>query len=226
MKHSDAIGYKWVENLSVDVAEVEAEFRAEADLYDEKVQEWDYRIPRDSTELLLRLVPKSAKILEAGCGTGLPDAHHHAAGYTRLHGCDLSAEMLEIARALGIHERLVKTDLYQPLPFDDREFDAVTCLGTLSFLADAEPTLREFCRVTNHCGIVLFSQRRDLYEERDYAGTCRRLEAEGLWRRELHSDWRLYLPNHPAYADRMTVGYFAYRVNHLRTQQKHSHEGI
>lgn len=209
---SDDIGFRWASNPTVDVAAVEAEFEEEAARYDENLRAWDYRVPRDSTEILAQYVARSSKVLEAGCGTGLIGEAHRQVGYRNLSGCDLSAAMLEIAEAKGIYGKLRRVDLTQHFPYEDDEFDAVTCLATLSYIEDAEFTFREFCRITRPAGIVFFSHRRDLFETRNCLALCYRLEQEELWKKELHSDWKPYLPGHPAYTDELQVGYFVYRV--------------
>jgi predicted TPR repeat methyltransferase len=206
------IGYRWAARPAVDTAEVEAEFAEEAAQYECNLRAWDYRVPHDSTDIFSQYVPRSAKILDAGCGTGLIGLTYEQVGYHNLFGCGLSAPMLEIARAKAIYRGLVRADLCRRLPYDDNAFEAVTCLATLGYVEDAEPTFREFCRVTNPGGIVFVSHRQDLFVERDCLALCDRLEHEGLWQRVLYSDWKPYLPGHPAYMDKLRVGYFVYRV--------------
>jgi len=212
MKPSENIGHRWASEFSVVPSEVEAEFDAEAAEYDQQLKDWGYRVPEDGTKILAEYVPRSAKVLDAGCGTGLIGAALQILGYGKLYGCDLSRAMLEIAKSKGLYKQVLHADLCQRLPYDDGDVDATTCLATLSFIEDAEPAFREFCRVTRHEGIVVFSHRRDLFEARDCLALCQRLERAGLWRRERHSDWHPYIPGHPAYTDKLKVGYFVYRV--------------
>lgn len=212
MQPSDNIGDRWASEFTVEPSEVEAEFDAEAAEYEQHLKDWDYRVPEDGTKILAGYVRRSARVLDAGCGTGLIGDALHILGYGKLYGCDLSQAMIEIAKSKGIYKQLLHADLCQVLPYEDDEFDATTCLGTLSFFENAEPAFREFCRVTRREGIIVFSHRRDLFETRDCLALCQRLEQAGLWRRELHSDWNAYLPGHPAYVDKVRVGYFVYRV--------------
>jgi len=212
MQSSENTGHRWASGFSVEPNEVEADFDAEAAEYEQHLKDWDYRVPEDSTKILTRYVPRSAKVLEAGCGTGLVGAAHYALGYQNLYGCDLSSAMLGLAKSKGIYKQLLHADLCQRLPYEDDDFDATTCLGTLSFFDDAEPAFRELCLVTRRGGFIVFSHRRDLFESRDCLVLCQRLERAGLWKRELQSDWNAYLPGHPAYADKVRVGYFVYCV--------------
>ena len=147
MKPSENIGDRWASEFSVEPAEVEAEFDAEAAEYDQQLKDWDYRVPEDSTKILTDYVSHSAKVLDAGCGTGLVGAAQYAQGYRNLYGADLSNGMLEVAKSKGIYTELRRADLCQRLPYEDDSFDATTCFATLSFIEDAEPTFREFCEL-------------------------------------------------------------------------------
>jgi SAM-dependent methyltransferase len=69
-----------------------------------------------------RAVPRGARVLDVGCGTGrvsLALAENEAA---RVWGVDSSPEMLDVARAKGVH---VKRARAESLPFKDAWFDAV-----------------------------------------------------------------------------------------------------
>lgn len=212
MAKNSATGQKWAQTPPTNSKEVEEEFKQQAHNYEEYITDWGYSTPQDSTDILNEFVPKDAHILEAGCGTGLPDQYHYDAGYKHLSGCDLSQEMLDIAKQKNIHHELKKADLSSSLPFETDQFDALTCLGTLTYIKDIEPTLKEFCRVTKSGGKVIFSHRNDLYEELDLAGLFAKLESEGLWHKISQSPWKLYLPDHEAYGDKIKVGYFVYQV--------------
>lgn len=212
MRESDNIGHRWASDVIVDPIEVEAMYDAEADDYEQQLNEWNYRVPEEGTEILLTYVPKTSKLLDAGCGTGLIGTSVYRRGYREIHGCDLSRAMLDGARSKRVYKGLVHANLCARLPYAEGAFDAVACLGTLGFIEDAEPVFREFCRVTCAGGVICFSQREDLFESRGCLEICRALEEERLWSREWHSDWRPYIPGHPAYTDRLRVGYFVYRA--------------
>ncbi len=69
-----------------------------------------------------RAVPRGARVLDVGCGTGrlsLALAQNEGA---RVWGVDPSPEMLEVARAEGVH---VKQARAESLPFKNAWFDAV-----------------------------------------------------------------------------------------------------
>ncbi len=179
--------------------------------YEETVRQWNYRIPHDSVNILKQHLPLTANILEAGCGTGLPDQLHYNAGYKNLWGCDLSEGMLAIAAQKNIHQELKPVDLNGPLPYGNDVFDAVTCLGTLAYINDNESALREFCRVTRTNGFIIFSQRQDLYENWQLEAVYQRLEAQGLWIKAQHAQWHPYLPGYELYGDAVKAGIFVFQ---------------
>lgn len=207
------LGYQWVNRPPTDSVSVEAQFSVEAMAYDDNMRDWGFLVPEQSTNLLLETLEKDAKILEAGCGTGLSDESHFKAGFKNLHGCDLSSEMLVIAQNKGIHKSLKKVDLSGRLPYTDNEFDAVICLATLTYIEDARLTLSEFIRITKPGGTVIFSQRDDLFNKRNMAGLCDDLESIGLWVPKLIRKGLPYVEKHVAYVQaEITVGYYVYIV--------------
>jgi SAM-dependent methyltransferase len=121
---------------------------------------------------------RGLRVLDAGCGTGV-----HAEELVRrgaeVTGVDLSEALLAIARErLGPDVPLHQTDLAQPLPFADDAFDLVLSPLVMHYLAEWEPTLREFHRVLVSHGRVVLSVHHPFGDMRisgtdDYFGTYR-----------------------------------------------------
>ena len=119
---------------------------------------------------------RGLRVLDAGCGPGA-----HASDLTRrgatVTGIDASGELLVIARErLGPGVPLHQGDLSQPLAFPDSAFDLVLCSLVMQYLADWEPTLREFRRVLVPGGRLVLSTNHPLMDMRvsgsdDYFGT-------------------------------------------------------
>ncbi len=124
-------------SASTDPAEVRALYDAWADRYDGDLDAWDYRTPTDVAELLRDAHPEAVRVLDVGCGTGRAGRALRAAGFSSIVGCDLSTGALAHAEATGAYERVVEVDLQQlPTPFADDAFDALCCVGVLTYLPD------------------------------------------------------------------------------------------
>jgi hypothetical protein len=91
-------------------------------------------------------------------------------------------------------------------------------VGVLTCIPDTEAILREYCRIVCTDGVVVFSQRDDLFGERGCAAVLQRLEAEGVWARILVSDPQPYLPDHEEYTTSIKVIYGVFRVMQTRAR--------
>jgi len=111
---------------------------------------------------LLQPVPDS-KILDVACGAGKQLAAFHRAtgGKAAITGGDVSASLLEKARALnedlGNPFTLRELDFNKVFPFEDGGFDLVTCCFALYYAADASRTLKEMHRVLRPGGRLFTS---------------------------------------------------------------------
>jgi SAM-dependent methyltransferase len=95
-------------------------------------------------------------ILDAACGTG-----RYAVAFLRagadVTGLDFSDAMLAKARAKLPNTPLCAGDLAAPLPFADGTFNKICCAQTLKHLPKLQPTFREFSRVLQRGGLLVFS---------------------------------------------------------------------
>ena len=116
------------------------------------------------------------RILEAGCGTGVQAAELVRRGAV-VTGVDRSRGLLGVARErVGADVALCRADLARPLPFADGAFELVLSSLVMHYLADWEPTLREFRRVLVPGGRVVLSTHHPFNDMRvsgsdDYLGT-------------------------------------------------------
>ncbi len=111
-------------------------YAAWADNYDtDLLDEHGYMAPHDAVEGFIKLgVPKDARILDCGCGTGIAGQLLFDAGYHHIDGADLSAEMRNVAAQRGIYQQLFELDMtddYGIAP--DQAYDAVICVGVFGF---------------------------------------------------------------------------------------------
>jgi len=99
--------------------EAEALYDAWAASYDEEIAENGYATPRRCAEALAGLAPDlSTPVLDFGCGTGLSGLALRSAGFSVIDGIDLSAEMLNIAKARdGVYRNLQQVTVEDGLPF-------------------------------------------------------------------------------------------------------------
>lgn len=98
------------------------------------------------------------QILDAGCGTGRHTEWLAATG-ARVTSMDFSAGMLARARARlhGQDATLLRHDLTQRWPFEDRSFDGVVSCLVLEHIPEIGDFLAEAARVCRHGGFVLIS---------------------------------------------------------------------
>jgi predicted TPR repeat methyltransferase len=158
----------WLNQSSGEPGEVSGRYDEWARTYDADLAAWSYQAPaRVATTVLTRL-PDAESVLDVGCGTGLVGRELRARGYAgRLVGLDLSQASLDVARERGGYDSLERADLQQPLALDDDGFDAVMCVGVMTYLPDVESAWREFARLARPGGLVIATQREDLWPERD-----------------------------------------------------------
>ena len=74
----------------------------------------------------------SARILDAGCGTGLCGEALRYHGFSNLSGVDLTQAMLDLAQRKQVYRQLQTVDLAQPLPFPDAAYDVICSAGVFS----------------------------------------------------------------------------------------------
>ena len=75
----------------------------------------DHGGPPEAVEALARYVPTGARILDAGCGTGLAGRLLAGRGYRLLEGLDISSGMLREAGKKGCYTALHQKTLGDPL---------------------------------------------------------------------------------------------------------------
>jgi predicted TPR repeat methyltransferase len=200
--------HSWLTRLSTDSQETAAYYDAWAGNYDQTLAQWDYQSPTIVATLLKQAVPTDGHVLDAGCGTGLSGKALHAAGFRRITGIDISQASLDVAAQAKVYERLLQVNMQQvPLPLENGEFAAVQCVGVLTYVPDTAVILREFCRVVRPGGLVAFTQREDLFKERDVAAVMQTLADEGVWTPVSVSEPQAYLPGNADYADKVKVIY-------------------
>lgn len=151
--------------------------------YDDDLrQEFEYRAPQVTAEFFTRHVPKEAKILDAGAGTGLIGEVLAKQGYHHLVAIDLSKGMLAEARKKNIYRELHQMVMGEPLDFATDSFDAVVSVGVLTVAHAPASSLDELIRVTRPGGYIIFTLRPDVYQNYGFKEKQEALESDGKWK--------------------------------------------
>jgi predicted TPR repeat methyltransferase len=172
----------WLSQGTSDPREVAVRYDAWAGTYDEDLDSWSYRAPAVVAQTVVARHAGAGSVLDVGCGTGLVGRELRARGYAgRLLGVDISQASLREAEQRGSYDSLAPADLQKALPTADDSVDALVCVGVMTYLPEVEAVWREFARVVRPGGLVVVTQRDDLWAERDCPGVVSRLQDEGVW---------------------------------------------
>jgi len=172
----------WLDQGPSDPREVAERYDAWAQSYDKDLAAWSYQAPAVVAGTVVTRLPEADPVLDVGCGTGLVGRALRARGFAgRLHGLDLSPASLEVAARSGGYDSLAQADLQQRLAVEDDSVDAVVCVGVMTYLPEVESVWRELARVARPGGLVVVTQREDLWHERGCQAVVDRLQEEGVW---------------------------------------------
>jgi predicted TPR repeat methyltransferase len=172
----------WLNEGTSDPREVAERYDEWAHSYDDDLTSWSYRAPLVVAETVLTRHPAARSVLDVGCGTGLVGRGLRAGGFAgQILGLDISQASLEIARESGAYGSLEVADLQKPLDLDANSVDAVVCVGVMTYLPDVEKVWREFARVARPGGLVVATQREDLWPARRCQAVVERLQNESVW---------------------------------------------
>ena len=140
-------------------------------------------------EILFKyLKNKRAKILDAGCGTGLVGDVLYKKNYKNIVGVDFSQEMLNRALKKNVYQSLNLCDLTQKLDFEDNSFDAIVCAGTFTCGHVGPKALYEMVRITKNGGYISFTVRKQEWEASPYEKIIKALEGAKLWKKIEHNE--------------------------------------
>ena len=143
--------------------------------------DFEYLAPQMSAEVLAKHVPRDARILDAGAGTGLVGVCLAELGYGRMVAMDLSQGMLDEAQKKQVYEDFHQMVMGETLDYDTDSFDAVITVGVLTVGHAPASSLDELVRVTKPNGHIVFSLRPDVYENNGFRERQGELEAQGKW---------------------------------------------
>jgi SAM-dependent methyltransferase len=130
----------------------------------------------DDTLLFARELEKhlepGSKILDAGCGPGIPIAKY-LSGKFEVFGVDISAKQIELAKRLAPNAKFKKADMLRP-GFENEYFDGIICMYSLIHVDRRKhlEILRKFYELLKTPGYLLVCMQLEDWEgEGDYLGT-------------------------------------------------------
>jgi len=139
---------------------VEKLFDGFAATFDAELRSLKYETPRHLVELVVRQAGSSPgpwRVLDLGCGTGLVGVAM-APHASELVGVDLSAQMLEKARARNLYQRLERLDLLAMMRQEAAaSYDVVMAADTFIYLGNLDGVAREARRLLRPGGYFVFS---------------------------------------------------------------------
>ncbi len=189
-----------------------------AERYDQWAADYDIDLaevfvwvaPETATNVFAKYVNKSARILDAGAGTGLVGECLVKAGFENLVAMDLSKGMLEEAKGKKLYSEFHQMALGGALDFPTDAFDAVISVGVFTVGHAPASAFDELVRITKPGGHIVFSLRTDVHENSGFKEIQDGLEAAGKWQlAELTDQFQPLPKGEPEVWHRI----WAYRVN-------------
>lgn len=144
--------------------------------------EHEYRGPQLTAKFFVRYVPKEARILDAGAGTGLMGEVLLKRGYSDLVAMDLSQGMLDEAHKKNVYQELHQMVMGEPLDFATDSFDAVVSVGVFTAAHAPASSFDELVRITRRGGYTIFTLSTEAYENSEFKEKLMTLESEGKWK--------------------------------------------
>ncbi|MCW2763001.1 MAG: class SAM-dependent methyltransferase [Marmoricola sp.] len=176
----------WLHQGTSDAREVADRYDVWAKGYDDDLASWSYQAPGVVAETVVSRHVDAGTVLDVGCGTGLVGRALRARGFAgQILGLDISQASLEVAQQGGAYDSVEQANLQQRLPFEDDSVDALVCVGVMTYLPEVETVWREFARVARPGGLVVATQREDLWHTRSCQAVVDRLRNDGVWTPEI-----------------------------------------
>lgn len=142
------------------------------------VEGFGYVAPGIAAEALARKVGPHARILDAGCGTGLVGAELSERVGT-IDGLDLSPQMLAEAEAKGVYETLAEADMTRPLDLAADAYDGVISVGVFTSGHVGPEGLDELVRVARPGAPVVVTVHEKVWDRDGYPAHLGRMKAAG-----------------------------------------------
>lgn len=161
--------------------------------YEDEVARNGYATPGRCAQALADVLDdKEQPILDFGCGTGLSGLALKLHGFTRIDGVDLSADMLDEAKAKNIYATLTQIEADTPLETASG-YTAIAAVGVIGAGAAPLSVLAMLFDVLRTGGFLCFSFNDHTLENPDYDAHVQNWIASGA-ARQLVRDYGDHLP--------------------------------
>lgn len=134
------------------------------------------RLNFDHTEELqefAKVLPENAKVLDVGCGAGVPVTRFLVNSGFHVTGVDFSQSMLKLAEKNAPNAKLIKKDMTE-LDFNDESFDGITAFYSIIHVPKEShfSLFQNFHRILKLNGLLLVCMGPEEWEATDqYYGT-------------------------------------------------------
>lgn len=137
--------------------------------FDSILKNLDYLAPEYIAEYCASIPLKKAKILDAGCGTGLCGKFlkkHSCRG--GLEGVDISGQMLEIANKKCFYNHLIEDDMIDFLQSKTEYYDAIISCDVLTYFGALEDVFFAIKNSLKNFGFFIFTISQNYIDDSPY----------------------------------------------------------
>ncbi|MDQ0325842.1 SAM-dependent methyltransferase [Rhodopseudomonas julia] len=138
-----------------------------------------YVAPKLAAAALADLVDDTARVLDAGCGTGLVGEELSRHGLGAVDGIDLSPGMLEVAAEKNVYRNLDVADLTEALKIADDSYDAAISVGVFTSGHVGPEAIADLARVVKKDAPLVITVHENVWEAQAYPDALTRFEEEG-----------------------------------------------
>ena len=126
-------------------------------------------------------IPRTASIIDAGCGTGLIGEELKKRGFLTLYGADISEKMRHEAEKKSIYRRVFAADFSGETTILDGVYDVAIAADTFGPGQFTTKSLRELIRVVRRGGHIYALVEENVFDTQKFDAVVADLEADKRW---------------------------------------------
>lgn len=140
-----------------------------AETYERELSDNGYVTPQRIAAALAKFTKDpAAPLLDYGCGTGMSGEALRAAGFSTIDGVDVTAEMLDIARAKNIYRTITLADPAKPAPVTPGAYPMIAAIGVIGIGAAPLSLFDELMHALPKGGLFALSFNDHALEHPEY----------------------------------------------------------